>query len=457
MKRRDFLKAISMAAAGASMPFAVNAMAGKKSTARPNIVVILSDDQSWCGSSVLMDPDQPDSKSDYYVTPSIERLAKTGMRFVQGYSPAPFCCPTRRSLQIGQTPARHKYQKDQENWASEYRKQLNIPRMLKDISGDYKAAHFGKWDMRTDEITPTEMGYDESDGYTNNQTGGGKGTGGPSAKDDPKHIFAITRRACDFMEEQSNNDKPFYLQVSHYAVHLDIYYRQQTLDICTTRPAGEKHTMPEFAAMTEDMDTGIGTLLERIESLGIGDNTYIFFMSDNGGRFTMPGQQGKTRDRNYPLREGKGTMYEGGIRIPFVVIGPGVEAGSVSRVPVTGLDILPTIADLCGYEKRLPEVLDGGSMKGVMLNKGKGAVQRANPFFIFHHAVDRDGQTAIRLGDYKLVKTWDEDKLELFDLSADISEAVDLSTARQEKTQELHQLMTGFLNSVNAETRRVRK
>jgi arylsulfatase A-like enzyme len=419
---------------------------------RPNIVVILSDDQSWCGSSVLMDPNQPHSKSDYYITPSIERLTQMGMRFVQGYSPAPFCCPTRRSLQIGQTPARHIYQQDQDNWTSDYRKQLSIPRMLKDITPDYKAAHFGKWDMRYDGITPAEMGYDNSDGYTSNQTGGGKGSGGPATREDPKLIFAITQKACDFMEEQTNNKKPFYLQVSHYAVHLDIYYCQETLDICVTRPIGEKHTMPEFAAMTEDMDAGIGSILDKIESLGIKDNTYIFFMSDNGGRFTMPGQQGKVLDRNYPLREGKGTMYEGGIRIPFVVIGPGVEPGSVSRVPVTGLDILPTAAELCGYKKKLPDVLDGGSMKSVLINKGKGSIKRNNPFFIFHQAVSRDGETAIRLGKFKLVKIWSENKLELFDLSTGISEAVDLSTAMPQKTQQLHQLMTDFLNNVNAET-----
>ena len=124
----------------------------------PNFVVILTDDQSWVGTSVLMDPDDERTRSDYYRTPNIERLAEMGMRFTQGYSLAPFCCPTRRSLLIGQTPARHIYQKDQESWPKEYRKQLSLPRMLKQANPAYRTAHFGKWDMRFDEVTPEEMG-----------------------------------------------------------------------------------------------------------------------------------------------------------------------------------------------------------------------------------------------------------------------------------------------------------
>ncbi|MCP4505952.1 MAG: sulfatase-like hydrolase/transferase, partial [Fuerstiella sp.] len=195
----------------------------------PNFVVILTDDQSWVGSSVLIDPDDERSRSDYFHTPHIERLAEMGMRFTQGYAPAPFCCPTRRSLLTGQTPARHIYQKDQKNWPLEYRKQLSLPRMLKAANPNYRTAHFGKWDMRTDEVTPEQMGYDVSDGYTGNGTGGGKGSGGPAASHDPKLILGITDRTCDFMQTQAKSGHPFFVQVSHYAVHLDIFYQEQTL------------------------------------------------------------------------------------------------------------------------------------------------------------------------------------------------------------------------------------
>ena len=451
--RRRFLKSAALSMGALGLYRTVSAQDAPKSGA-PNFIVIVSDDQSWCGSSLLSDPEEPDSKSDFYETPALERLAARGMRFTQGYSPAPFCCPTRRSLLIGQTPARHVYQKDQERWPAEYRKQLTIPRMLKAANPEYRTAHFGKWDFRTDRVTPEELGYDVSDGYTGNFTGGAKGTGGPSAQEDPKLIFGITERACAFMEQQVEAGKPFYVQVSHYAVHLDIFYRQESFDAWKTREPGAKHTMPEFAAMTEDMDTGIGILLDKVDALGLRDNTYVFFMSDNGGRLEMLGQEGKTQRRNYPLRDGKGSMYEGGIRVPFIAAGPGIEAGSVSRVPVTGLDFLPTLADYAGYPEPLPPVLDGGSMREVLSNRGRGTVRRMHPFLLFHHAVDRKPQTAIIHDDWKLVRNWDEKRTELFKLSEDLSEAKDLSGKNPEKTKELERMMTAFLTEVGADTGR---
>lgn len=162
-------------------------------TNAPNFVVILTDDQSWVGTSLQIDPADDRTRSDYYRTPNLERLATMGTRFTAGYAPAPFCCPTRRSLLIGQRPAKHIYQQDQENWTSNYRKQLSIPRMLKQADPTYQTAHFGKWDMRFDDVTPEEMGYDVSDGLTGNGTGGGKGSGGPAAKDDPRLIWEQKR------------------------------------------------------------------------------------------------------------------------------------------------------------------------------------------------------------------------------------------------------------------------
>ena len=421
----------------------------------PNFVVILTDDQSWVGSSLQILPDDKRTKSDYYRTPNIERLAAMGTRFTQGYAPAPFCCPTRRSILIGQTPARHIYQKDQKNWTANYRKQLSIPQMLKTANPDYRTAHFGKWDMRFDDVTPEEMGYVVSDGLTGNGTGGGKGSGGPSAKEDPKLIWGITERAGNFMAKQAKAENPFYLQVSHYAVHLDIFYREESFKEASSWKKGMKHSMPAFAAMTTDVDTGIGILLDRIESLGLKDTTYIFFLSDNGGRNGIPGQDDPEVHRNDPLRDGKGSMYEGGIRVPFIVAGPGVDPNGISAVPVTGLDIFPTVAELAGYSKLLPEALDGGSLASMIHNGGKGEVHRNNPFFIFHQAVARDAETSLILGNYKLVKTWNKNRLELFDISKDISEAKDLSKKMPKKTKELHQHMVGFLNEVKAETRKV--
>jgi len=420
----------------------------------PNFILILTDDQSWVGTSYLADPDDPRTKSDYYHTPNMERIAAMGMRFTIGYSPAPFCCPTRRSITVGQTPARHVYQRDREAWTQTYRMQLSIPQMLKTANPEYRTAHFGKWDARYDEVRPEEMGYDFSDGLTTNGTGGGRNSNWPVALEDPKLIFSLTGRACDFMEKQVAEDRPFYLQVSHYAVHLGITYTQESLDKYQDASVGEKHFIPEFAAMTDDLDAGMGILLDKAEELEIMDNTYIIFMSDNGGRSSQPIGRDQVVARNFPLRNGKGTMYEGGIRVPFVVAGPGIQKNSASDVPVTGLDILPTLADLAGYPEKLPESIDGGSIRQVIHSNGTGEIIRNRSYLVFHHAVNRNPQSAIREGNYKLVKTWNQNSIELFDLSEDVSEVHNLAEEMPGKAAELEKKLVSFLKSVDAETGR---
>ena len=302
------------------------------------------------------------------------------------------------------------------------------------------------------------MGYDFSDGLTTNNTGGGKNEiKWPVALDDPKLIFSVTKRAGEFMEKQVEAVNPFYLQVSHYAVHLAITYRQNSLDKYKNLKPGEKHHIPEFAAMTEDLDTGIGILLDKVKELGLLENTYIIFLSDNGGRNSQPIGGKQKEPRNFPLRSGKGSMYGGGIRVPFVVAGPNVKQNSYSHVPVTGMDILPTIAELAGYNENLPEALDGGSFNNVIHNNGKGEVERNLPYLIFHHAVDRKAQSAIREGNYKLVKTWKENHLELFDLSKDVSEENNLAEKMPGKVKDLDEKLTSFLTQVKAETEQIKK
>ena len=438
---------------------ALHAAAAAKSS-KPNFIVILSDDQSWVGTSQRMIPGNPETASDYFRTPNIERLAAQGMIFSSGYSPAPFCCPTRRSLQISQTPAKHEYQADRDGWPAVYRQQLNIPRMLKAADPRYRAAHFGKWDHRYDKVTPADQGYDVSDGPTGNANGNGLGegsgagskTGKISELKDPKLVSSLTERASAFLEEQVREGRPFYLQVSHYAVHLDIQHSATALERVKARPAGKKHNLPEFAAMTEDLDAAVGRLLEKIRTLGLLENTYVFYLSDNGGRGSLPGSKDLGLGLNHPLRGAKANMYEGGIRVPFFAVGPGVKPGSVSNVPVTGLDFLPTMAELAGYQPALPATIDGGSMTAVLRNAGVGEVKRQRPYLIFHQAVDRNAQSALRWGDFKLVKTWKTGKLELFDLAKDLGEANDLSAKMPEKTKELDQALTAFLNQVKATT-----
>ncbi|MEM7601071.1 MAG: sulfatase [Verrucomicrobiota bacterium] len=424
----------------------------------PNFVVILTDDQSWVGSSHQIVPDDPRTKSDYFLTPQMERLAELGMTFTQGYSPAASCCPTRRAIQVGQTPGRHEYHQDRDGWTKTYRKQLNIPRLLKAADTRYRTAHFGKWDHRYDGITPEEQGFDISDGNTGNGEGGAKGSGGPAARKDPKLVDAITDRSIAFLKENQKNGTPFYLQVSHYAVHLDIYYREETLEKMKSVPPGTKHNMPEFAAMTWDVDAAVGRVFDALSELGLKENTYVFFLSDNGGRTTMPGAPDRMEERNAPLRDGKHSFYEGGIRVPFLVSGPGVEAGSVCNVPVTGLDFLPTLAELSGYGESLSDTIDGGSLVSVLTQGDEGDVVRPRPYLVFHQGVDREPMSALRLGNHKVVKTWPiegkrKGKVELFDLSEDISEHNDLSESLPEKAKELEDLLDQALAEMGAETR----
>lgn len=420
-----------------------------------NFVFILSDDQSWRGTSARMDPDLPESSSDYYMTPEIEKLFESGMRFSRAYAPAPYCCPTRRSLLTGQSPARHIYQKDQESWTEVFRKQRSIPRVLKKIDPNYLTAHFGKWDHRFDEVTPEEMGYDLSDGATGNGEGGSRDSGGPRTAADPKLISHITERACQAILDAHQQSRPFYVQISHYAVHLDIVYKQETLDRVKQREKGGVHDIAEFAAMTEDLDAGVGRVFQQIKDLGLEASTYIIFMSDNGGRKSLPGFPAK--NLNAPLRNGKGTMYEGGIRVPFAVVGPGIKPNSVSHVPVNGVDILPTLADLNGQAISL-QGLDGGSLKPILLQKND-AVERKNDFLVFHHAVKRKPQTAIIQGKYKLVVTWKKegDELELFDMEKELNEAHDLSMSEPDLTRNMYQAMKSYLSEVGATKRYTRK
>ena len=313
-------------------------------------------------------------------------------------------------------------------------------------------AHFGKWDHRFDRPLPEEVGYDESDGDTGNGTGGGKGSGGPAAREDPKLLDHITARAFKFLEQQADSGMPFYLQLSHYAVHLDIFFRPQTLKDVLTWRLGRKHYFAPFAAMTRDMDETIGQVLDRLDSLGLSDSTYVIFLSDNGGRATLPGAGEPPVPRNSPLRGAKGSMYEGGIRVPFLVAGPGISAGTVSRTPVTGLDLLPTIADFAGYTGDLPESIDGGSLRDVL--HGGRTVQRNRDFLVFHQAVARKAQSAVRLGRWKLVKTWASDQVELFDLEQDLGETRNLGTELPEQSRRLEETLEKFLAEVGAETRR---
>ncbi|MBN1557556.1 MAG: sulfatase [Lentisphaerae bacterium] len=489
-------RSVSLTLSAGALALGVNAL-GAEPDARPNILFILTDDQGWAESSVPIDPAVPHGSCPYLETPHIERLAGEGMRFTDGYASAPICTPTRRSVLCGMTTARQRGTEFPS--AFDPREHLTIPRALKAVDPAYRCAHFGKWGSSM-EAAPEEAGYDESDGITGNFTGdfldwkaffqrkqAGTWTriaGEPF--EDPKRTFSITDRAVDFMRRQAGASRPFYAQVSYYAVHDQIQARAETLAKYREKGTPPRDFPLEFAAMLEDLDVGIGRLLQAVDELGIADNTFVFLASDNGGhqhRWNNPLYRNRvsgTRSQptsagepavpaevepderlpdNYPLRGAKQWLYEGGIRVPFLARGPGIEGGALTREPVVLYDLLPTFVDMAGGDPAaLPGDIDGGSLKPLLL--GTGGVRRALPGLVFHRPLLRFrggsplphmGMSAYRAGDWKLVVDWVAGEKELFNLRRDPGEAKNLAAAQPAETEALFSQLMDYLDAVDAE------
>ncbi len=450
MSTKQFAKKLTRLALFASMTVALAPGQDK-----PNFVFILSDDQGWSQLSFAMDPEVRDAASSYLVTPNMARLAQRGMRFTSGYSPAPLCTPTRRSIFCGMTPARQRGTefKSEFDWSG----RLTLPEALRQADPSYRTAHFGKFGSEMG-ASPEEVGFDQSDGWTTNRTGGMptpfEERGRSVVKDDPKLAFAITDRAVSFIESHTGRH-PFYVQISHYATHLQVQSRQESLEMFEAKGTPDRAVTHAFAGMLFDLDESIGRLLDALERLGIDDSTYVIFMADNGGRGTIPGATDSLSAPNRPLNGAKHTLYEGGVRVPFLVAGPGVEPNSVSHVPVTGYDLMPTLYDLAGGREPLPAEVDGGSFREVLENEGKGRVERGFGGLVFHRPLHRAfPASAIRLGDFKLLLKYASPRQpagkQLFDLSSDLGERTDLSAEMPEKTAELERLLLEYLRSVGA-------
>ncbi|MEC7608868.1 MAG: sulfatase-like hydrolase/transferase, partial [Verrucomicrobiota bacterium] len=285
----------------------------------PNFILVLTEDQGWSSLSSSMDLRRPESKSDYHNTPNMDALLERGMRFSNGYAAAPVCSPTRYSVQFGKSPARLKYTRVLGDNRADH-DQVAIPQILKAVNPDYICAHLGKWHI---DAHPDRYSYDLHDGLTTNREGNftmrdHHREWGGYAEMDPKRVNSITKRAIDFISSSIKADRPFFIQLSHYAVHSDIVYSQATYDTVGKREPGEIHKNHAYAAMIEDLDRSIGTLLKAYDSMGLADNTYLIFTSDNGGMPCLPiqvnkGQPYKT-GLNSPLLRGKWDLTEGGIR-----------------------------------------------------------------------------------------------------------------------------------------------
>lgn len=450
---------------GALALLAVYSASSVAGDAPPNIVLILTDDQGWSQMSTRMDQQNPLSRSDYLETPSMARLANEGMRFTSGYSPAPLCTPTRRAILCGTTAARSGSEFSSPSWIPA--DHLTIPKALRQANPNYRSAHFGKWGEQMIS-TPEQAGYDISDGMTGNVTGGmPKSLGVPSGNhnegpphfiddDDPKRTVSVTDSAIQFMRDQQQAGKPFYVQVSYYAVHLSVVTRQSLLSKYQRKGQPDRGYTQPWAGMLEELDSGVGRLLDEIDELDLGDNTYVFFTADNGGRGTVPGGDNSATPTNSPLKGAKHSLDEGGLRVPFLARGPGVTPGSQCNTPVVGYDFLPTFYDLAGGQAPLADTVDGVSFKTLLTNPDSAGFDRAGQAVFFHRP--KRGASVIRRGAHKLKLNWNKQgKLagrELYDLSKDLAETQDLSSQKSALADSLQKQLLTQLEDVGAETRK---
>ena len=455
-KRRDFLKLAGTTAASLLVSrYSAAAAKGAPVTTPPGFVFIYIDDMGW--------GDVGFNGSNFYQTPNIDRLAKQGTVFTSAYANAPNCAPSRACLMSGQYAPRHGvYTVGNSARGKAHRRKLipiknkvmldpNIVTIAEALkSAGYVCGHFGKWHLGTNKSHESaRQGDPGSQGFDEVLT-----TRRPSKKADPKadahHTRQITDRAAAFIEK--NKSKPFFCYVSHNTIHMPLLEDPRLVAKYKAKTeSAQPGNNPVVAAMIETLDTNVGRLLDKLEDLKIADNTVVFFFSDNGGVFGFSSMG--------PLRAGKGTLYEGGVRVPMAVRWPGrTKPGTVCDVPVIGIDFYPTMLDMAGAAKPSSQVLDGQSL--VPLLKGHTNLKREALFWHFPAYLESNygypgtwrttPAGAVRAGNYKLIEFFEDQRLELYNLKDDIGENYNLAEKMPERTRQLHKLLKNWRKSVNA-------
>lgn len=431
---------------------------------RPNLLLIYADDLGW--------KDVGYQGTDFHETPNIDRLARQGMVFTQGYAGAGNCAPSRAVLLAGQYTPRHAVYavNSTQRGPQPLMRMIPVPNRsglpaatvtLADALGSagYATGIFGKWHLGgADGAPPRAQGFDAVfDSRAPN----------PNARrnepEDPKGVYSLTRAAISFIEK--NRSRPFFAFVSYHAIHTALEARPSSLAKFKAKKAGRQHHDPLYAACLYDLDDGVGLLLGKLEQLGIAQNTVVVFTSDNGAT---------QRSSQEPLRGSKGGYYDGGIRVPFVVRWPGVaKAGSRSTVPVHQADLYPTFLAAAGADVPSGHALDGESL--IPLLRGRGELRRSAIFWHFPGYLDtpvirpRDPVfrtrpvSVIRKGDWKLHlyhEEWQLDggrekiatnrAVELYDIASDVGERRDLARAKPRKRDELLADLLAWIERIGA-------
>jgi len=428
---------------------------------KPNIVFILADDLGWT--------DLGCQGSKYYETPNIDKLAAGGLRFTNGYTCGPNCQPTRAALMSGQYGPRTGIYTvgsiDRFNWQSRPLRPVdNVQKLTpKTVTlaeamkqAGYKTSLFGKWHLGQDDAHhPLKQGFDEA-----LVTMGKHFDFETSPKVDyPKGTYLadfLTDRAIEFI--RSHTDEPFFLCLHHFAVHVPHQAKPDLIaKFKDKKPAGG-HRDPTYAAMIASVDESVGRVVAQLEELKLSDNTLVIFTSDNGGVGGYAREGLKRNDGvtdNAPLRSGKGSLYEGGVRVPYIFRWPGKIAAGTSDVPVISVDLFPTCLELAGGSAPKDQPLDGVSMVSV-LKRAKTGPDRA---LYWHFPGYLGGGAnswrttpagAVRVGDWKLLEFFEDGRLELYNLRDDSSQKSNLAEKMPDKTKELHGNLVAWRTSVSA-------
>jgi arylsulfatase A-like enzyme len=423
----------------------------------PNVVLIVADDFGWTDLGCY--------GSDLYQSPNIDGLARDGMRFTANYSACTVCSPTRAALMTGKYPARlhitdwipGQMPENPKLIVPDFTKQLplkevTIAEKLKETG--YATASIGKWHLGGEAFYPDKQGFDINIAGTH--------------EPQPRHSYfapyniatikqgppgeyitdRLTNEAVRFIRD--HHDEPFFLYLPHFAVHTPIQAKQRLVDKYDKRLRGmdkTRHVNTSYAAMIQSLDESIGRIRKTLNELNIADNTIIIFTSDNGGRVPTTS--------NAPLRAGKGSAYEGGVRVPLIVYWPKVtKPGSECDVPTITMDLFPTILQMAGQKIAQDAVCDGVSL--VPLLQAKGALPQRSLFWHYPHYqhYQQGGATpysAIRAGDYRLIEYLDDSRVELYNLDSDAREANNIAAANPEIVDRLQDELHVWRKSVDAQ------
>jgi arylsulfatase A len=429
---------------------------------KPNVVLILIDD--------LGQRDLACYGSKFYRTPNVDKLAADGLRFTDFYAACPVCSPTRASILTGKYPQRvgitdwipgRKDFPDQRLKQAAIRNELaleevTIAEALKERG--YVTGHIGKWHLGGKGFGPEKQGFDVN--IAGDQTGSprsyfapfeNKQGKMPGLENAPAGEYLTDRLAAEaekFIE--ANKDKPFFLYLPHYAVHTPLRAKPEIQAKYKVTPRAGSQSNPVYAAMAESMDDAVGRVIKQLDELKLGENTLVIFTSDNGGLATTEGgPTGATF--NAPLREGKGFLYEGGIRVACIMKWPGkIKPGTVTDQVACSIDFYPTILEAAGVPQKNAHPIDGVSLVSVLV--GGEMKKRDKICWHYPHYANQGSRPggAIRAGDFKFIEYYEDGRRELFDVRRDISESRNLIAEKPEVASELAAALDAWRKEVGA-------